>query len=38
MYRDDVDALVENAIAKFGKVDIFVKQALTYLLKSQITK
>lgn len=27
MYRDDVDALVENAIAKFGKVDIFVNCA-----------
>ena len=27
MYRDDVDALVENAIAKFGKIDIFVNCA-----------
>ncbi|TBW74400.1 SDR family oxidoreductase, partial [Staphylococcus epidermidis] len=27
MYRDAVDALVENAIAKFGKIDIFVNCA-----------
>ena len=39
MYRDDVDALVENAIANLEKsISLLIVQALTYLLKSQITK
>ena len=39
MYRDDVDALVEMRLLNLEKsISLLIVQALTYLLKSQITK